>query len=83
MTKKKLYSAPAKSTIFDAAELGRIIRMRRKELGYTQEYVAFMMGISPRLVGEIERGSGGVGIQKIIKLVNNLGIDITLSVRGK
>jgi transcriptional regulator with XRE-family HTH domain len=83
VTKRKIYSAPAKSTIYEPTELGRVIRARRKELGYTQEYIASMMGVSPRLIGEIEHGSGSVGIQKIIDLVNGLGIDIVLSVRGK
>ena len=42
--------------IFDAAEIGAFIRLRRKELGYTQEQVAAMSDCSPRLIGEIERG---------------------------
>jgi len=69
--------------VFDATEIGQVIRARRKELGYTQEYVAALMGISPRLMGEIERGRGTVGIQKVLYLATGLGIDFTLSIRGK
>ena len=40
------------------ADIGAAIRARRKELGYTQEFFAQMLGYSPRLIGEIERGAG-------------------------
>lgn len=70
------------TAVYEAAEFGAFIRQRRKELGYTQEYVAKFLGCSPRLVGEIERGRGTVGLQKVLDLTTNLGIDIVLSVRG-
>ncbi len=69
--------------IFQAEELGKIIRVRRKELGYTQEYVAAVMGVSPRLLGEIERGKKTVGIQKVLDYATNMGIDISIAVRGE
>ena len=68
--------------IFDAAEIGAFIRLRRKELGYTQEQVASRSDCSPSLIGEIERGRKTVGIQRVLDLASNLGIDIALSVRG-
>ena len=69
--------------VFDAADIGGVIRARRKELGYTQEQLSALMGISPRLIGEVERGKKAVGIQKVLDLTTALGIDLTLSVRGK
>jgi transcriptional regulator with XRE-family HTH domain len=68
---------------FDAKDIGMVIRLRRKELGYTQRYVASLLGISPRLVGEIEQGRQTVGIQKVLDLALGLGIDFTLTIRGK
>jgi len=56
--------------------MGRVIRARRKELGYTQVEVAEMMGFSPRLVGEIERGRGSVGFDRVVSYAMNLGIDL-------
>lgn len=79
-------NTPQTSTAIKASDaqcIGEVIRERRKELGYTQEYVALLLGISPRLIGEIEHGRGSVGIQKILDLATGLGIDLTLSVRGK
>lgn len=68
--------------VFTAGELGALLRARRKKLGYTQEQVALMMGCSPRLIGEIERGRGTVGIQRIMDLATGLGIDLYAVERG-
>ena len=64
------------------AEIGAAIRTRRKELGYTQEFCAEMLGYSPRLIGEIERGRGSVGFEKILRYSMGLGMDIIIDRRG-
>lgn len=64
------------------AELGPIIRKRRKDLGFTQAQVALLTGFSPRLIGEIERGRGTVGIDKVITYAQGLGIDLLARTRG-
>ncbi len=73
---------PQLTQVYDMKAIGAIIRARRKELGYTQEQIAAMSNCSPRLIGEIERGRGSVGIQRVLDLVTNLGIDIFLRERG-
>lgn len=60
----------------NAAVLGHILRNRRKKLGYTQEDLADMLDFSPRLIGEMERGRGTVGIDKVLLYATTLGIDI-------
>jgi transcriptional regulator with XRE-family HTH domain len=62
--------------------IGQMIRARRKKLGYTQEYVSEFTGLSPRLIGEIERGKETTGIQKVINLAMILGMDFELRERG-
>lgn len=62
--------------IAKAATLGSLLRQRRKKLGYTQIDAADMLGFSPRLIGEIERGRGTVGIDKILAYATTLGIDV-------
>jgi len=69
--------------ITSMTELGGLLRNRRKELGYTQEQVAQMMGCSPRLIGEAERGRGTVAFQTVVDYAIGLGIDLTAHVRGK
>lgn len=62
--------------VTEGAALGAMLRDRRKRLGYTQEDLADMLGFSPRLVGEIERGRGTVGIDKVLAFATALGIDV-------
>lgn len=62
--------------ISNAAVIGHILRDRRKKLGYTQEDLADMLDFSPRLIGEMERGRGTVGIDKVFLYATTLGIDI-------
>lgn len=60
----------------DAVALGSVLRKRRKKFGYTQEEMADMLEFSPRLIGEIERGRGTVGIDKVLLYATALGIDV-------
>ena len=62
--------------IFAGKDLGEQLKHRRKELGYTQEDIASMTGFSPRLIGEIERGRGTVGIDRVLAYATGLGIDL-------
>ena len=62
--------------VTEGAALGAAIRDRRKRLGYTQVELADALGFSPRLVGEIERGRGTVGIDKVLSFATALGIDV-------
>ena len=62
--------------VTEGAALGAALRSRRKRLGYTQEDLADMLGFSPRLVGEIERGRGTVGIDKELAFATALGVDV-------
>lgn len=73
----------ARQPVWNSVELGRIIRARRKKLGYTQVQIAAMMGVSPRLIGEIERGRGTVAVQTVLDLCTGLGIDLFPVGRGE
>ena len=42
--------------IKNAADFGQIIRKRRRELGYTQEFVAEFTGVSVTYISQLERG---------------------------
>ena len=68
--------------IVEGKDFGTMFRNRRKELGYTQEEVADMLGFSPRLVGEIERGRGTVGVDKVLRYATAIGVDIIAIKRG-
>lgn len=54
-------------------KIGRVLRASRKEQGMTQEQLAESCGISPKCVGEIERGETNPSVGVIFKLTSALG----------
>lgn len=68
--------------ITDAKTLGLAIRARRKELGYTQAYLSAFTGLSVSFISDVERGKPTAEIEKVIRLINILGMDIRVVKRG-
>lgn len=69
--------------IFDSKEFGNAIKIRRKELGYTQKYLSEYTGYSASFISELENGKPTIEIGKALRLANLLGMDILLEERGK
>ena len=68
--------------ITDAKSYGEAIRNRRKELGYTQAYLAEFTGFSVSFISDLERGKATAEIGKAIYLANLLGMDVCMEKRG-
>ena len=77
------YETDARRVIASGRDLGEMLKMRRKELSIRQADLAEATGISPRLLGEMERGKEGIAWSKILMVANMLGIDLVLEVRSK
>lgn len=77
------FDQPAERNCSSMSDIGDVLRTRRREQGWTQSDMAAACGFSQRLIGEIERGRGSVGIDKVIRYANWLGVDIVTRVRGK
>lgn len=69
-------------TIYDTKTLGKLIRDRRKELNYTQETVSNYTGLSKSFISDVENGKKSAEIEKIIYLINSLGMDFNVEPRG-
>lgn len=69
--------------VFDPAEMGKSLRLRRRELGLSQRDVASMTGRSLRVIGDIERGRSTVEIGVVFDYASIVDIDFLLKVRGK
>lgn len=67
--------------ITDAASFGEALRRRRKELGYTQAFVAEFSGFSISFISDLENGKSTAELGKAIYLANLLGLDCTLTPR--
>lgn len=68
--------------IIDAKSLGQVIRERRKELNYTQVFLAEFTGLSVTFISDVERGKPTAEIGKVIQLLHILGMDVSVERRG-
>ena len=69
--------------IHNAADFGRSLKKRRKELGYTQRYISEYTGFSISFISDLENGKSTAELGKAIYLANMLGLDIAVSARGQ
>ena len=68
--------------ISNASDFGIVIRNRRKELKYTQAYLAEYTGFSVSFISDLEHGKATAELGKAIYLVNLLGLDLSVEKRG-
>jgi len=69
--------------ITTTSELGSLIRSRRKELGYTQTELAEFCGCSLTFISKLENGKKTAEIEKVLRVISTLGLNITISKRGQ
>ena len=67
--------------IINAESFGKAIRARRKELHYTQGFLAEFSGLSVSFISELENGKKTIELEKAIYLANLLGLDLILKGR--
>ncbi len=69
--------------IFEAADFGKAVKERRKELGYTQKYLSDFTGYSTSFISELENGKPTIELERALRLANLLGIDVLMEERGR
>jgi len=67
--------------IINAESFGKAIRARRKELHYTQGFLAEFSGLSVSFISDLENGKKTIELEKAIYLANLLGLDLILKGR--
>lgn len=68
--------------ITDAKTFGEALRRRRKQLNYTQAFVAEVSGFSVSFISDLEQGKSTAELGRAIRLANLLGLDCILTERG-
>ena len=68
--------------IYDAKTFGEALRNRRKELHYTQGFLAEFSGFSVSFISDLENGKTTAELGKAIHLATLLGLDLFLTSRG-
>ncbi len=58
--------------------LGQAILIRRKQTGLTQSDLAATLGVTRQLIGELERGKPGIGLQVALRACSILGLSLQI-----
>ena len=66
----------AKEKLQTAEEIGALIRATRKAQGISQAQLAGLASTGTRFISDIENGKGTIQIQKLLKLLNALGLGL-------
>lgn len=61
--------------------IGQIIKMRRKELGLTQDTLALLSQVGINTIVSIERGSKSPSLETLTKVADVLGLEIQLGIK--
>ncbi len=59
------------------ADIGALIRARRRELGYDQAQLAEIAGVSRLWINQVERGKPGAGLGLVLRTLAALGIELS------
>ena len=76
-----LNEVPESARIKSTGDLGRFVRAWRKARGITLETVSGLSNVSTKFLSEFERGKDTAEIGKILKVLNVLGLDVTVGKR--
>ena len=61
---------------------GETVKIRWKQLGYTQKYISEFTGISISFLSDLENGKKTIELDKALTVANMLGLDVELNERG-
>ena len=61
---------------------GARVRLRRKELGFSQEELAGISGLHRTYIGSLERGERNISLANVVRIANALEIDPSELVKG-
>lgn len=76
LTKSKL---PAVQLVRDTADIGRQIRAHRKQQGLRIDDAAALNGVSVDLLSRLENGAGGVRTDKLLAVLDGLGLTLVIA----
>ena len=60
----------------DYQAMGKRLKAERCNLNLTQEQLAEDVGLSPAYIGQIERGERNISLDKLVLIVNRLGVTV-------
>ena len=67
--------------IRSTSDLGAAVRSRRKQLGYTQAFLASYAGVSSSFLSDLENGKETIQLNKVLEIISLLGMDLFIQAR--
>lgn len=62
----------------DYMDLGRRVRLKRLQLGWTQERLAKEIGVSTSFIGHVERGSRKASLETLVAMANAMDVSVDM-----
>jgi len=84
MNKKKSVSAGEipYGKVATAAEIGRLIRHKRREVGALQESAAGLAGVGTKFLSQLENGKETAELGKVLRVLKAMGLEVYIFPRA-
>lgn len=69
-------------TVATPEELGRLVRLTRRRLGFLQSTAAGLCGVGVRFLSELERGKPTVELGRVMRVLSRMGLDLRVTPRA-
>ena len=71
------------SPVFTSKDIGAVIRAERKRQKLTQTELADLCAVSLSFISNLENGKTTTELEKTLKVLNTLGLDVMIAKRGE
>ncbi len=74
--------AKEQGRVKSSADLGRLVRDKRRKDGLTQVDAAALCGIGTRFLSDLENGKPTIELGKVLQVMQGLGLELWIEPRG-
>ena len=83
LSEAKLKPGTAYGKVSTVADIGRVIRQKRKEVGALQESAAALSGVGTSFLSHLENGKETVELGKALQVLKSLGLEVYIYPRSQ
>lgn len=80
--KKEAQGGPGYGQVVTVADIGRLVRRKRKELGVLQESAAGLSGVGTRFFSQLENGKETAEIGRVLQVLKAMGLEVYIYPRS-
>lgn len=70
-------------SVYSSQDVGAAVRAERKRQQLTQTQLAQLCGVSLSFISNLENGKPTTELQKTLKVISTLGLDVLVAKRGE